>query len=412
MIERKQVETETRLAALLFRPVQRLCIYPLLFKQALDFADPSSELHSSLSKAYEATESTISSINDDVRHTAEQRRTAEVLLSQIGHEQAASWMSAARILTLEAMVDMKVVASSVFHPRWNFRREYKWYLMNDCLLICHKNQIGSKYHKKLMINLHDVIVYSVDDANTDDAGVDDGSRRQSLEAMALPENVDNHKSKRRSVRARLAKAALPKSLPPSASGDAGDGTGGSNPRVDSTATPTDALSSDPAPVPLHMLSGGVPSSLGGNDSGRTTGTWLVAGGGGGPSMSSFASCESLAVRTGPVPHGGSSNVVVSTKGVRLQEETDTEGLVSGPALSFDKAEHHRSKMAQRVRAGQAATAALARSMTLARDKREVLRLRCPHAEYKCWAADGDERVALIAKIRELQRAMTAAAGQP
>ena len=258
-------------------------------------------------------------------------------------------------------------------------------------------------------SLQDLFIYSADDSNAAaaDDDDDDGSRRVSLEPMALPADVDNHKSKRRSVRARLAKAALPKSLPPSAAGDSNLLVG--------------APSSEPAPVPLGTLSGGVPSSFGTDDSGRTTGTWLAAGGVASASFALSASCDSLALRTVPPAHSESNGAAVGANDVLLVQhagagaeaspaaaEPPMGGEVCG-ALSFPTEQHNRSERAQRARASRVVAAALARSQTLVDDKPEVLRMRCTHAEYKCWAADGDSRMAIITKIRELQRAMTAAA---
>ena len=43
------------LGALLFRPVQRMCVYPLLFKQELKFTADGSQLHTRFEQARLAT---------------------------------------------------------------------------------------------------------------------------------------------------------------------------------------------------------------------------------------------------------------------------------------------------------------------------------------------------------------------
>jgi hypothetical protein len=55
------------LTALLFRPVQRMCVYPLLFQQALKHAPAGHALHADFEQAFEVTQQTVTSVNEQVR---------------------------------------------------------------------------------------------------------------------------------------------------------------------------------------------------------------------------------------------------------------------------------------------------------------------------------------------------------
>ena len=69
------------LEALLFRPVQRMCVYPLLFKEASK-CEQGGELSAEapFAAAFEAMEAAVLSINNEVRRVAQQQRAAEVIL--------------------------------------------------------------------------------------------------------------------------------------------------------------------------------------------------------------------------------------------------------------------------------------------------------------------------------------------
>ena len=55
------------LSALLFRPVQRMCVYPLLFQRGLKQAPKEHALHGSLQRAFVLSQQTVSEINEQVR---------------------------------------------------------------------------------------------------------------------------------------------------------------------------------------------------------------------------------------------------------------------------------------------------------------------------------------------------------
>merc|ERR1711965_59672 len=59
------------LEALLFRPVQRMCVYPLLFKQALKYVEEGTPLHAKLTEVFDSVQVTIMEVNEKVRKQAE-----------------------------------------------------------------------------------------------------------------------------------------------------------------------------------------------------------------------------------------------------------------------------------------------------------------------------------------------------
>ena len=147
------------LEALLFRPVQRMCVYPLLFREALKHVTGGTELHARLTELFDSVSTIIQQVNDTVRQLAETDRTAEVLLSEVGGD-VAELLSASRKLCLEADVDMKLQANalSLVAPEWKIRRSYKWYVLSDLILVCRpKGPLGKQgYRKKLIIPVEEI----------------------------------------------------------------------------------------------------------------------------------------------------------------------------------------------------------------------------------------------------------------
>jgi len=145
------------LQALLFRPVQRMCVYPLLFKQALKCA-AEGEQSARFAEAFDALQAIISQVNENVRRQEEQLRAANVLLSEVGGE-AAALLSAARTLTLEAAVDMKIAdGSSILEPTWMVRKAYKLYVFSDTIMVCVRNKLSVGYRKKLLLPLDELTI--------------------------------------------------------------------------------------------------------------------------------------------------------------------------------------------------------------------------------------------------------------
>ena len=153
-LQRKEQDPASRatLAALLFRPVQRMCIYPLLFKQVLKYAVENHPQHSAFTKLKEVVEQTVQEVNENVRGQEAHHRMLEVLTSEVSGASVAGLLAAARTLEMEAMVDLK--ASGM----WNMKRITKWYIFNDLLLICRPNKLDSGFHQKLLLPLEEVAV--------------------------------------------------------------------------------------------------------------------------------------------------------------------------------------------------------------------------------------------------------------
>jgi hypothetical protein len=171
VLEAAEGESGPFLAALLFRPVQRMCVYPLLFKQALKHVEEGSPLHKQLMDVFVAIESTIIQVNDSVRKQAELARTADILLSEVGGE-VAELLTPSRTLALEVDVDMKLAAGGglLVNPEWKIRRSYHWYLLTDVLLVCRPKTLSLKegrFAKKLLVSLSDVSVVTADGANVE-----------------------------------------------------------------------------------------------------------------------------------------------------------------------------------------------------------------------------------------------------
>ena len=153
-LQRKEQDPASRatLAALLFRPVQRMCIYPLLFKQVLKYAVEGHPQHNAFTKLKEVVEQTVQEVNENVRGQEAHHRMLEVLTSEVSGASVAGLLAAARTLEMEAMVELK--ASGM----WNMKRITKWYIFNDLLLICRPNKLDSGFHQKLLLPLEEVAV--------------------------------------------------------------------------------------------------------------------------------------------------------------------------------------------------------------------------------------------------------------
>ena len=75
-IERGESDGGPTLLALLFRPVQRMCLYPLLLREALKHISEDSELYELFNTSFNSVNVTIAQVNDRVRDAVEQRKTA------------------------------------------------------------------------------------------------------------------------------------------------------------------------------------------------------------------------------------------------------------------------------------------------------------------------------------------------
>ena len=169
---------------MLFRPVQRMCVYPLLFQQAVKSASPGTPTHDLFKKALDTCSKVVNEVNENVRGQEAQLRTASIVLAEVtGGSSMRDLLEATRHIQMEAMVAMK--AQSGLSMEWRVRRQYKWcdpppparreprrrrrrrrpaspspsrlrrYVFTDVLLICRPNRFGDQYHKKMILTLAD-----------------------------------------------------------------------------------------------------------------------------------------------------------------------------------------------------------------------------------------------------------------
>ena len=143
------------LEAYLFRPVQRMCAYPLFFQKALKNTADGSPQRKRFQALLDNMQEVINAINEDVRRNVEQQRAADVLLREVGGD-AAELLSAHRRFFLEVDVDMQISAGGDWMTEGRFfeRRKYRWFLFSDQILVCRPSRIreGFKEKARLLID--------------------------------------------------------------------------------------------------------------------------------------------------------------------------------------------------------------------------------------------------------------------
>jgi hypothetical protein len=154
LIDEAEASRGVALQALLFRPVQRLCLYPLLLQKMARSSAEGSTMREACEKAFASIQSINSEVNETVRQMEARLRMTEVLLHVEGVDHL---VEASRQLHLEALVDMKC-PSAIALASWGVRRTYKWYVLSDYLLICRPRRSGDGYVKKALWPLADVSV--------------------------------------------------------------------------------------------------------------------------------------------------------------------------------------------------------------------------------------------------------------
>lgn len=204
-IDDKKEKENVSLDALLFRPVQRMCVYPLLFKQALGFTASSGAQHERFRKAFESVSATITQVNASVKQQEALTRMREIVCAEVsGGGSLTDLLQPTRSLVGETFVDMKCEkGASVFFPEWKLRRKYKWYIFSDVLMICRPNLVGRAYHKKLLVNLGVFEILEMGNAQRGTVAAEPSSAASSGDAAA-PEAV--------SVQVRPAKRRMPMRL--------------------------------------------------------------------------------------------------------------------------------------------------------------------------------------------------------
>ena len=116
--QQQQASRDAGLGQLLFRPVQRMCLYPLLFKQALAAkirvdawsetdgkTDGKSGVRQQLEQVFEVIQQTLGHVNEDVRGLEARFHTMQVLTSDVSGGQA--FVTPDRVLRHECHVDMR-----------------------------------------------------------------------------------------------------------------------------------------------------------------------------------------------------------------------------------------------------------------------------------------------------------------
>mmetsp|Transcript_10385 Transcript_10385/g.22050 ORF Transcript_10385/g.22050 Transcript_10385/m.22050 type:complete len:553 (-) Transcript_10385:753-2411(-) len=144
---------QTTLQALLFRPVQRMCLYPLLFQRMVNSAPEGLTLHKRCSQALHGMEQLNGEVNETVRRMEERYYMMEVL-QEVRSKDVEDLVQGNRKLVRETFVDMKCPSASLSRPEWRIRRRYKWFLFDDCLLICRGTTSG--WTKKELWQLADL----------------------------------------------------------------------------------------------------------------------------------------------------------------------------------------------------------------------------------------------------------------
>ena len=162
--EERDERKRATLDALLFRPVQRMCIYPLLFKQAmtadrrlklcqadLKRASQSDGVHvgdatpsgnNKLEQVFDVIQVTLGKVNEDVRTLEGHMRTMDVLVAEVRGGNAL--LSATRVLKFEALVDMKLntmTLRNLISTNISVKRSpYKWYVFGHEVLVCKRGK--------------------------------------------------------------------------------------------------------------------------------------------------------------------------------------------------------------------------------------------------------------------------------
>jgi len=154
----KHTTYHTTLQALLFRPVQRMCLYPLLFKRILSSTNDGLRLHKLCEQAFNGVQQLNGEVNENVRNMESRLHMMEVLTQEVKSHDIQHLFEAPRSLISEALIDMKCPAASISRPEWRIRRQYKWYLFTDYLLVCRRDKISASWHKKELWPLSEVRV--------------------------------------------------------------------------------------------------------------------------------------------------------------------------------------------------------------------------------------------------------------
>ena len=143
-----------KLSALLFRPVQRMCVYPLLFKEVLKQQDENVEIHrAALHQTMMTMQTVVMQVNEEVRALETQLQHLQLLAGSMLQPSFAFQRDLGSVMKRETRVllheEAKVTMRQVLpHSMWRKARllETTWCLFTDVLMI-HKRQKGGAVPK-------------------------------------------------------------------------------------------------------------------------------------------------------------------------------------------------------------------------------------------------------------------------
>lgn len=113
-ISRHEKQYQVNLSAMLFRPVQRMCAYPLLLREATKYAEKGSAAEAQLHRLLQLVGRLTAKVNENVRTVADERAHAALALSRVRAVRrgrmkgmlAAELLMGDRRLVLEARVEV------------------------------------------------------------------------------------------------------------------------------------------------------------------------------------------------------------------------------------------------------------------------------------------------------------------
>ena len=157
IVSAKQDEAHTALEALLFRPVQRMCVYPLLFKQALKHLPDASPAHGAFTSCADAISRTIGAVNEDVRRHELHAKTRHVLTEEIRH--ASHLITPERELVFETCVRCQRVDATLraLGTLLHRKRVCTLFVLTDMVLVC-RMVLGGGYARVATMPLNQIDV--------------------------------------------------------------------------------------------------------------------------------------------------------------------------------------------------------------------------------------------------------------
>eukprot|EP00966_Prymnesium_polylepis_P221981 5135819-Prymnesium_polylepis.1 len=170
------------------RPIPGFCAHhpsirtgvPHCCLQAVAFSEVGSVEHGLFTDVFDTAERMLTAINEEVRaKEAQARMLRQVSRGDLhGRERSLhALLAMPHMLELEMFVDMKGVRMPWLKPEWTMRREYKWFVFADALLICRKSPLHQQgFAKKLIIAMPEVQVSMTDESGVGTATAEESSQ--------------------------------------------------------------------------------------------------------------------------------------------------------------------------------------------------------------------------------------------